>query len=497
MGEEARVGRNARKRAVLAALIVSLASVACGTTHESERVEEDDDTDKAAEEGLTDVKDASTKDASKPAKDATTPTEDASEPTKDASKPDATTPDKDASVDPPSPPADGGTGSGATYTEHVRPLLNRTCVPCHSTGGAGPFSLATFAEAKGKAAQIARATKARTMPPTPLDNSGTCNTYKDVNWLTDAEIATIESWSAAGAPEGPALAAPPVRELPKLTGEIKSIKTPVYTPKMGQKDDYRCFVIKSPFTEKTFVTGFDTKPGNKEVAHHMVIFYPMDDTLALLGPVLDALDPGPGYECFGSPGVPATMLAAWTPGGGATLYPDKLGVEVSPNRPIIVQMHYSTAHTDHPGEDSTQIDFQVQKEGISAGEYVVLLDLDMNLPPGQKDAEELIKLKLGDRMGGRTTPVQVYGVYPHMHDLGKTIRVTAKDTAGKETCVTDVPRYKFSWQGLYFFDKPITLNPSDEINLRCGFDTTTRTEVTKWGESTKDEMCVTGLFVRR
>lgn len=37
---------------------------------------------------------------------------------------------------------------------------------------------------------------------------------------------------------------------------------------------------------------------------------------------------------------------------------------------------------------------------------------------------------------------------------------------------------------------------SDQLKLRCGYDTMSRTEATHWGEGTQDEMCVTGLFVK-
>ena len=222
---EGRVERAAGSGALRRAMVVWLAmagAVSGCTIDESTREESEDrasgDADKGSDESTHEpdsehASDASAHDAAKPKPDAAKPKP---EPVEDASVRDAGT------------PPTGGGGGATTYTEHVRPLLNRTCVPCHQAGGAGPFPLGTYAEAKPMAAQIARATKARTMPPTPVDNSGPCNTYSDVSWLTDAEIATLQRWSAAGAPEGSsAIPAPPVRELPTLTGEIKSIKTPV------------------------------------------------------------------------------------------------------------------------------------------------------------------------------------------------------------------------------------------------------------------------------
>jgi hypothetical protein len=383
-----------------------------------------------------------------------------------------------------------------TYTGHVRPILARACVFCHSAGQIAPFSLDTYERAKTFAPLIARATRARTMPPVSIDNSSDCNTFRDVPWLADAEIETLERWAQQGAPEGVSdVPAPPAHTLPKLSGDVVTLKTPSYTPSKKLPDDWRCFVIDSPFKERTFVTGFDTRPGDSRTAHHMVVFYPMDDLTPVLARLSDDLEEGPGYTCFGSPGVPATILAAWAPGGGATLYPDDLGIEVVPGRPLIVQMHYNTAATAEPGPDSTAIDLQVQKDGILPGAFTQVLDLEMNLPPGQKDATEIVTGSLEGKMP-KPGPAQIYGVFPHMHELGRTMHVSASTSGGQERCLVDVPRYDFHWQRMYFFDKPISVETADQLKVHCVFDTTTKTEVTKWGESTQDEMCVVGLFVK-
>jgi hypothetical protein len=393
-------------------------------------------------------------------------------------------------------PGEAPASEPATYNEHVQPILARACVNCHSEGRIAPFSLDSYALAKPLAPVIAGAARSRVMPPSVIDNSGACHTFRDLPWLTDDEIATLERWSTQGAPEGAAAvsvsAAP---ELPKLTGTVSTLKTPSYVPSTAKNDDWRCFVVQSPITEETFVTGYDTRPGDPKTAHHMVVFYPMDDVSAALAQVIDDSEEGPGYTCFGSPSVPATVIAAWAPGGGATLYPDKLGVPVVPNRPLIIQMHYNTAGLENPGADSTEIDLQVESQGIAPGAFVQVLDLEMNLPPGQPEAEEVVQVTIASKLEGKTGPVQVYGVFPHMHELGRTLKLSVGRSDGDE-CLLDAPRYSFHWQRMYFFDEPITVSAEDTLSARCVFDTTSRTGPTMWGESTQDEMCVAGLFVK-
>ncbi|MFM2417470.1 MAG: hypothetical protein RL385_2193 [Pseudomonadota bacterium] len=411
-----------------------------------------------------------------------------------------TTPPHDKANDTAAAPADAGavaTGQ-TTYLEHVQPILARSCLSCHSPGRIAPLSFDSYEKTKGFAPLIARATRARTMPPSVIDNSGACNTFRDVAWLTEDEIATLERWAAQGAPEGTAKApAPPVADLPKLTGDVRSVTTPAYVPRTAKPDDWRCFVVDSPFKEDTFVTGFDTHPGDIKTSHHMVVFYPMDDASALLARLQDDLEEGPGYTCFGSPGTLATILAAWAPGGGATRYPDNLGIPVQANRPLIIQMHYNTVGTPNPGEDRTKVELEVKKDGVSPAEFANILDLDLKLPPGQKTAEYTFSPKLSANAIAETGSAQVYGVFPHMHELGRSQHLSFTPQGGKETCLVDVPRYDFHWQRMYFFDKPLTLKETDQLKMGCTFDTSSRMTETKWGESTQDEMCVMGLLVKR
>ena len=60
-----------------------------------------------------------------------------------------------------------GAEAAPTFTRDVAPILFRHCAPCHHPGGAGPFSLLTFADARRRARQIAKVTSSRYMPPWP------------------------------------------------------------------------------------------------------------------------------------------------------------------------------------------------------------------------------------------------------------------------------------------------------------------------------------------
>lgn len=392
----------------------------------------------------------------------------------------------------PDPPAAAAT----TYTAHVRPILARACVQCHVAGAIAPFALDTYAAAAPMAPAMARAARARVMPPFPADNSGDCNTFRDAPWLTEREIATLEAWAAAGAPEGdPALPPPAPVVPPTLSGEVHTVSAAsAYTPRSDRDDDYRCFVVDAPVAAAGpyFVTGFDVRPGERRLVHHVIVYHPRNDEQVARARALDEAEPGLGYTCFGAAGVEAGAVAAWAPGGGATHFPAGMGVQLAGGRSLIVQVHYNSLAGVAP--DLTRVDLEVRTGGVAPGRFVPVADVALELPPRARDATAGATLRLADYTTLRT-PLRVYGVFPHMHVLGRSLRVEIHRGDGSRECVVDVPRWDFHWQRLYFHERPLRLDPSERLDIRCRYDTTGRDSTTRWGEGTADEMCVAGLFV--
>lgn len=391
--------------------------------------------------------------------------------------------------------AEAGIPERPTYTEHVRPLLARACVQCHAEGELAPMALDRYDRVAPIAATIVRAVRARTMPPYPVDNSGACNTFRSVVTLTDEEIALVERWQQQGAPEGDPSIAPPTQATPeRLTGVVHEIASAVaYTPDRSQPDDYRCFVVDAPIaTGPYFVTGFDVLPDQRRQVHHVIVYHPQNDAEATRARALDDAADGPGYTCFGAAGVTAAAVAAWAPGGGATHYPSGTGVQLQGGRPLVLQLHYNTVAG--VAADRTRVQLEVRTDGVTPGRYIPMVDTALSLPPRMTTATAGATLRLADRTNIRT-PLRVLGVFPHMHTLGRTLRLDVVRNDGSRQCIVDVPRWDFHWQRLYFHNRPIRLDPTETLDIRCTYDTSSRDSQTVWGEGTADEMCVAGVFV--
>jgi hypothetical protein len=89
---------------------------------------------------------------------------------------------------------------------------------------------------------------------------------------------------------------------------------------------------------------------------------------------------------------------------------------------------------------------------------------------------------------------KVHGALPHMHTLGRTLRVEA-EASGETRCLVNVDRWDFHWQNAWWYERPLELRDVRQLSIRCGFDTRSRSETVTWGDSTSDEMCISYFYV--
>jgi hypothetical protein len=374
------------------------------------------------------------------------------------------------------------------YYDDVAPIINRSCAGCHQDGGIAPFPLTNYDEVHDHASEIASATAARTMPPMPVDNSGACNTYSNARWLSDDEISLLDRWASAGTPVGDPAKAPP------LPGAPASLEKPdvlrdtgvSYTPNSADgHDDYRCFVVAGLDTLH-YVTAYEVVPGQPREVHHVIVYQPADDAAATAAHALDDAATGAGYPCFGGAGVDAAPLAMWAPGAGAIQLPTGTGVPLAAHRDLIVQIHYNLDNGTSP--DRTRIALAFATSPVISAQYMPVADLDLRLPPGQKNVSSMARSSL--------PPVKftAYGAMPHMHTLGRTMRVDV-EANGTSQCLVNVDRWDFHWQNAWWYEQPLLIDNPSLMLIRCGFDTRTKSDVVTWGESTSDEMCISFFYV--
>lgn len=382
--------------------------------------------------------------------------------------------------------AGGGGGAAATVTWYrdVLPVAQARCQSCHLTGGVAPFSLKTFAEAKPHAAAMAAATAMRRMPPWMPANG--CQSYVDTRALTQPEIDVFGAWAAQGAVEGnPADAPAPV--VPQvLTADLTIDPGVDYTPRppAGKSDDYHCFVMNPNLTGDMSVTAYEIVPGVKHEVHHVALFdAPLADATAS-----DAAEAGPGWTCFGGGGAGATVLGSWVPGSPITRHPENTAVRLRAGHALIMQVHYNTQNGPVV-PDRTKLKLEFAKGGATREAAVWgVATTSFTIPPNAINYP-------ATTASAFPTNGRLFGVQPHMHTLGKHIRVEMV-SGGQTTCLIDVPAWNFHWQQMYFFTAAggLELPQGAQLKVSCTWDNP-GSQTVRYGEGTSDEMCGAGLFV--
>jgi Copper type II ascorbate-dependent monooxygenase, C-terminal domain len=116
---------------------------------------------------------------------------------------------------------------------------------------------------------------------------------------------------------------PRVRETaPPLRVDLELTMRQPYVPSEKLSDDYRCFVLDPGLTEDRFFTGFEVKPGNPEVVHHVILNAVPPEAISQIRE-LDGQDGQDGWSCFGGTGLQAGPAGGTggmgSPGGGLKL----------------------------------------------------------------------------------------------------------------------------------------------------------------------------------
>ena len=403
-------------------------------------------------------------------------------------------------------PQDGGSVpalSDVTYNAQVAPILAQNCVTCHRPGGVrSQTPLDTYTAASSLASTIKFYTENRLMPPWYADNSGSCSTYRDALWLTDEEIGLLGAWADDGAPEGipteETHEPPPLASLqePTTLVEMANNYFPVESADFAQ-DDYRCFVVDPQIAETQFLTGFEVIPGNINIVHHVLLYRMTTTSGDALAVQKDAAELGEGYTCFGGPGLREEdyeLVGGWAPGTGAVVFPDNSGIEIEPNHKMVMQLHYNFEDTAQ--SDKTALKLKLEDSVTHQGYMRIVSDGSLSLAPGQSEVSHSYLIDSDDLTSGNYQ-INFWGLVPHMHQRGVSIRTEIVGADGSATCINDIPYWDFNWQWFYFYNESVPLLPGERVKLTCVYDTSADTSRVNFGEGTNDEMCVLVMYGTR
>ncbi len=384
--------------------------------------------------------------------------------------------------------------SPVTYAKHIAPIMQEYCQPCHRPGEVAPFPLMTYRDAFTWRKEVVKYVQSRQMPPwKPEPGYGE---FQHGRRLSDEQIALIAKWVESGAPMGNTKDLPPPRQFTSgwALGEPDIVYEMPEEYELGPtgEDEYRHFVIPTNFDSDVFVRAIDIQPGNRNIVHHVIVYEDTSGTARRL----DEQDPAPGYAAFGWPGfVPAGMLGGWAPGTTAIQLPEGTGYRLKKGADVVLQIHYY--RTGKPERDRTRIGIYLEKSPNPKPVGIAWIINPLFRIPAGAERHEVRAMWIAPR------DVDVVAITPHMHLIGREMKVDAYTPDGKTIPLVWIKDWDFKWQDTYHYKSPVRLPRGTRVEVRAFYDNSANNpnnpnnppKMIGWGERTTDEMCLVFLHV--
>jgi hypothetical protein len=380
-----------------------------------------------------------------------------------------------------------------TFYKDVLPILQSRCQECHRPGEIGRMPLMTYQQTRPWAAAIKASVMTKKMPPWFADPH--YGKFANDRSLTKDQIDTLAAWAEHGAKEGNAKDAPAPRQfeegwnIPK-PDLVLQMEKPFPIPASGTVD-YHYVVLPTKFTEDRWVRMSETRPSDRSVVHHMVIFVRDPQSKWLRGeaePGVPFVPPKTqGRNDIGGGG--SEILTVYTPG----MVPDVLAPNqarlVKAGSDLVLQVHYTT--NGKATQDQTKIGLIFSKEPPT--ERVMSVPLSNSrfvIPPGDGNFEVAAK-------GRPMNAAKLVSFFPHMHLRGKDFEYRMVLPNGETQTLLRVPRYDFNWQLAYKPEHDIEIPAGSHFECTAHFDNSAnnpynpdpKAEV-RFGEQSWEEMAI-------
>jgi Flp pilus assembly protein TadD/mono/diheme cytochrome c family protein len=383
--------------------------------------------------------------------------------------------------------------AAVTWSGQIAPLVYNNCTTCHHPGGAGPFSLLTYQDALRWGPQIANVTSSRYMPPwLPEHGYGD---FEDERRLSNEDIALIAKWVKTGMPEGDPTAAPPPPKYSKTwqygtPDLILTVERPFNLAASGT-DVFRNFVLPYPLKQTHYIRAMEIRPGTLQIVHHANIL--IDRTASYRRRHPEQWKDGvPGMELevdTGNEFDPDSNFLFWKPDTPVLVEPEGMPWRLDPGNDLILNMHLKPS--GKPEVAWAQVGLYFTDQPPSKQPMLLQLEHDsaLDIPAGQRNfaVEDALQLPVD---------VEVLGIYPHAHYLGKRLEAWAMLPDQQKKWLILIPGWDIDRQSVYRYRNPVFLPKGSVVHMRYIYDNSSDNEHNphippvrvKAGNRSEDEM---------
>ncbi|XP_039704307.1 peptidyl-glycine alpha-amidating monooxygenase isoform X14 [Pteropus medius] len=250
------------------------------------------------------------------------------------------------------------------------------------------------------------------------------------------------------------------------------IRMPGITPK--QSDTYFCMSMRLPTDEEAFVIDFKPR-ASMDTVHHMLLF----------GCNMPSSTGSYWFCDEGTCTDKANILYAWARNAPPTRLPKGVGFRVggeTGSKYFVLQVHYgdiSAFRDNHKDCSGVSLHLTHLPQPLIAGMYL-MMSVDTVIPAGEKVVNSDISCHY------KKYPMHVFAYRVHTHHLGKVVS-GYRVRNGQWTLIgRQSPQLP---QAFYPVEHPVDVSFGDILAARCVFTGEGRTEATRIGGTSSDEMC--------
>ena len=358
-----------------------------------------------------------------------------------------------------------GPVSRPTFHKDIAPILFAYCATCHRPGQAGPFSLLTYEDARKRAAQIARVTQTRYMPPwLPAPGFGE---FADERRLTDDQIETIRNWVQSGAPEGSAAESPaaPVFTPGWQLGppDLVITATKPFTIPADGPDVFWNFILSPVLTESRQVKAIEIRPGDARIVHHANLLIDRSQTQRYREKLHGEGFPGMDLTIASDTFDPDSHFLFWKPGAEPWKEPVGMSWRLDPGNDLILNVHLRPSGKPQTVQPSVGLYFTSEPQS----KYPMLVQLEhdgaLDIPGGDHDflVSDDFQIPLD---------ADLLAIYPHAHYLGKLLESYATLPDGTRLWLIRIPQWDLNWQAVFRYRRPVFLPKGTIVSMRFHYD---------------------------
>ncbi|XP_052763811.1 dopamine beta-hydroxylase-like isoform X2 [Mya arenaria] len=235
---------------------------------------------------------------------------------------------------------------------------------------------------------------------------------------------------------------------------------------------------------------------NPTVAHHMIIRGCSSDAH-----ITDQHRAAP-YMCFMGDQIGCDdIIAIWAVGSPGVCLPDEIGfaVGVGGYKQVLFEIHWDNQLLlDSYVDNSGFILFLTPNKRANDAGILMIGQDQLRIPPLQPAFD------VSGRCSGTCLDFiydenyeefKIAGAFNHAHLTGSAVVTQVYDPAtGGLTDLARDTTYDFNAPIFYIFDKAVSVRRGQELNVTCTYNTMSRTQMTYYGEGTRDEMCFSFLL---